>query len=1281
VTILAFSETTILSTREPAYGARVVGQVIVVPSGRLDKVSMYLEPVIGDPIAAQSIDVIVETYALDVNNIPTGAPLSYDSKLLSSMTSRGVYNFHAGTLAHTMVGVTLRAPAGSGDNYVAWRFVSSSGGEPALISEDGGTSWTKDTTKKMAFLAYSLSFLPDSTPGVIDAATQTATLQPGQDVTIEDDSAAQWSLGTLDRAAIDGDTVVIDFGDYAITLVVDNSGSMTWNDSDGLRFDFLEAFIDDIEAGLAPHHSSSQATYSIIKFYGRQVGRLSLNMESGSSTAIPVGARLLRKQGAPITGPTDGVVLFEGLAEGYSDSTVSSGNDYYYAIYSYDSAGNFSSGAMTMVTPQTFKYPIGAGGFSATPTVVDVTLPDLLVCTPVTPAPAGDYDIGKRYVALKWYDPTTSDPTLEYDGFYVVRRTDRYAESIFDGTPMKASSYGGYDTLVPDVAPSAIVKGTGTYQYRDFHDLTAAPTEYLSPILGLKYYYTIFTYKSGAGGACDPSNAAKASAAIPLVTRFWEQEDVFNDPASYCFDVTPPAPPTASVVIGSEELEIIWAAGDPTSVRYQLYYDPLKSPEAKISPLGSTTISGTLLYDGEGTSYVHRNLENDQPHFYLLVALDQLANVSPVLTFSASPTEIDPSSDSVPPEPASDFRARIAGSSKIVLSWILPLSNTRSLSLWFGETATANLVVTFSDLNTRTSIATLEFDELDRNVTPQEGDVVEASEAIDFASIPQSETNVLVAAVSMSPSMFLLNQIESANISFRGALRVKEAATGRLYSEILTTEAKVKFTNPFYVSVLTDPTQQVHRTSWSLACSLDDSPKQEIEVFPGVYVRTGEALNLQIEAKYRDVYIPDALPVKVRILDPETGEPSTRITLPETNSNGVAILSVTPVEDEVLDRTGNPSGTKKTRSLLSFVIPPQDFPGDFLVEASAEYNGYQMASTTEVHFESSLNIDIQSEAFSPDGVDIKEQRAFVYYGDPSSGPRTPVPDLSVLNWELVPIQTLHPRSLYSTDTVTGTGIKSFVRSGVARNVFFGPASNVEPPRSPTCTDGELWALKCTAKIAGLEKVEYSIIELNPFEPPPLLNRVFLKVEGGFNTAELMADGSAEATFVVIAKPELDGDPLDPQSGAYFRDRIVSSGGTVPSLDDGNLVTLYVTKRHGLVSPYSTTVYTNIATTGSPMMAQARIEGGIAEFKIKVNARVAGIAPDPPLSTEYSNLIYDQELGWPLSPEVFAIVASIPIEVGGKQIVFTGGGNSLTSSTPPVFLGLIEPLAPGSITGS
>lgn len=1277
---MAFSQTTVLSTREPAYGPRVLGQVVVVPNGRLDKVSLYLEPVIGDPVAAESIDVIVEVYALDANNIPVGAALAYDSKKLSDLVYRGTYNFRTETNTSATAGLILKAPAGNGENYVAWRFVNSSGGEPMLVSEDGGSSWTKDTTRKFSFAAYSLASLPDGTPGAIDQDDQTATLQPGKDTTIEDDTAAQWALGTLDRAAIDGDTVVIDFGDYAITMVVDHSGSMTWNDNDGLRFDFLKAFIDDLEASLAPLPQSA-ATYSIVKFYGRQIGRLSLSLQSGSTTTLPVGSRLVRKQGSPVTGPTDGVVIYEGTAEGYADLTTTAGGTYYYGIYSYDSAGNFSSGFTTMVTTANgFVYPVGTAGLRATPVVWERTLPD----DGCPAGAAGTYDLGQRYVSLTWRDPSSDDLELGYDGFCVIRRTDRFAESIFDGTPMRESSYGGYRTLVPDSAPSTIPKDvSGTYSFRDFFDATAYPSEYLSPILGLTYYYTIFTYKGGLGGAGSPDNAAKASASIQEVEHFWDElEPLLNDPTQYCFDVTPPAPPTASVIIGGEELEIRWVAGDVTSLRYKLYYDELKSPEIKTDPDGTTTITGTLLYDGESTSYIHRNLENDEPCFYLLVALDRVGNMSSGVTFVARPTEIDPSSDSIPPAPPSDFRNRIASGRRVDLSWRLALEEERSLDLWFGDTATATLSVSFSDLNSRTSLATLEFDETERKVAPKEGQEVDEQDAIEFAAIPQQETNTLISAIDIAPSMFVRNQMDAASISFKGALRVEEAATGKVFSEVLTPTATVRFSNPLDLSIDVDPTQMVRRTSWTLTCSLDDSPKKDVEQFPGVYVRTGESLDMDIEAKYRGTYIPTSLAVRIRILDAETGEPSDRVRLPQTNSDGVAILNLVPTEDESLDRTGNPSGVSVTRSLLSLSLPPQDYPGDFIIEATIQYQGYQETVTKEVHFESSLNIDIDARDFVPDGISIAEQSAFVYYGDPLAGrsEKIPVPDQTVVTWELVRIQSQKPRSLYSTDNVPGTGVKSYVRSGIARKVFFGPASDIEPPSSPTCTDGELWAIKCTVEASGLKKVEYATIELSPFEPPPLLNRIFLKADGAFNRAEIYADGETEATFVVVAKPELDGNPADPQSGAYFRDRIVALGGSVPSLDDGRLVTLYVTTRHGNVSPYDVIVTTNVSPAGRPMMAQARIENGVAEFKLKVNAGVYGSSPDAPLTTEYNNLIYDQDLGWPSSPDVFALVAMIPIEVNGKQISYTGGGGNLTSSTPPVFLGLTEPLAPGSVSG-
>ena len=80
---MPFSQTTTLSTREEALGNRRLGQVAYVPTGKLGKVTLYLEPEISSDSVASTATVIVEVYALDMSGAPTGLPLASDSRTLS----------------------------------------------------------------------------------------------------------------------------------------------------------------------------------------------------------------------------------------------------------------------------------------------------------------------------------------------------------------------------------------------------------------------------------------------------------------------------------------------------------------------------------------------------------------------------------------------------------------------------------------------------------------------------------------------------------------------------------------------------------------------------------------------------------------------------------------------------------------------------------------------------------------------------------------------------------------------------------------------------------------------------------------------------------------------------------------------------------------------------------------------------------------------------------------------------------------------------------------------
>ena len=519
-----------------------MGQVVPVPSGRLDKVSLYLEP---DGVAPDDALVVVEAYAVDPSTyLPTGSPLATDAVPLLDIRIRGMYNFRVeASFPGLVAAIVLRTEGGTSDSNVAWRFVSvpaSSSMEYMLISEDGGTSWSTDNARKFSYIAYSV--IPDA----VSSDTQSAEVQAGIPVAVTDTTEADFELGILEKTEIqgvgEGATVVIDFNDFAVTLVVDMSGSMTWNDHGGLRFDFLKGFIYQFEANLATL-PDSEATYSLVKFRSRQVGRMDIAVQVGGVDIGSVfdGVRVVRDtvpiDPDPTIGPTQGTLVFEGFAEETLDGNLIPGTPYYYGLFSYDSAGNFSPGrldeALTLDAP---IFPLGAVGFEAAEDIVDE------FCTMGI---GEDVDVGNRRIVLFWADASNTDASRAYDGFYLTRRTDRFPESPWDGISLVQA---GVSPLPPNyqyLGPAAhqvpaemaiLVDPSGEYEFSDFDPG-------LDAVNGLTYYYALFTFDS-SGIICRKGNARMSSVLASGVDRVWRKEESapYNDPSYYCFDETPPSP-------------------------------------------------------------------------------------------------------------------------------------------------------------------------------------------------------------------------------------------------------------------------------------------------------------------------------------------------------------------------------------------------------------------------------------------------------------------------------------------------------------------------------------------------------------------------------------------------------------------------------------------------------------------------------------------------------------------------------------------------------------------
>ena len=282
--------------------------------------------------------------------------------------------------------------------------------------------------------------------------------------------------------------------------------------------------------------------------------------------------------------------------------------------------------------------------------------------------------------------------------------------------------------------------------------------------------------------------------------------------------------------------------------------------------------------------------------------------------------------------------------------------------------------------------------------------------------------------------------------------------------------------------------------------------------------------------------------------------------------------------------------------------------------------------------------------------------------------------------------------------IVGTGIKSATKGGTAKEVFFGPGSDIgivsddpvlqsqydqKREISSCITEGELYVISATAKVSGMTATGYGLVRLTgqtESQDGKQLSRIFLRKVDGFNTDTIYADGTEESEWEVVAKPENDGSTGSPASGAYFRERITALGGLVPSMDDGKIVTLSANVFSGTPEGQRIMVSTNLTgTEGRSGYAKARIENGVARFKLRLNSIVAGKVKEIPLAGESGsggNLIYGStdSVSWESSALIYSLTVYTILEVNGKQVTFYGGGSSLFDHTPPCYLSFTEPLS-------
>ena len=167
------------------------------------------------------------------------------------------------------------------------------------------------------------------------------------------------------------ESIELDLPDSIVSFIVDQSGSMTWNDNKNFRFDLIKDIADRFNAGypgdVKYNLLTYQATPIITQFFAvledkvedtSDIDEAEFSFFYDPATAF-AGAHVVRKEGSPPLNPLDGEIIATGFFDRVFDGDLDPDKTYYYSVYGRDLNQHFSRAETIEVQPRPRIVPYG----------------------------------------------------------------------------------------------------------------------------------------------------------------------------------------------------------------------------------------------------------------------------------------------------------------------------------------------------------------------------------------------------------------------------------------------------------------------------------------------------------------------------------------------------------------------------------------------------------------------------------------------------------------------------------------------------------------------------------------------------------------------------------------------------------------------------------------------------------------------------------------------------------------------------------------------------------